>query len=53
MNTSVQVPSGSHARTRPSPVAGSAGEVIGATSSSLPNMNWFGTSYAAGSSGWS
>ena len=41
---SIPVPSGSHAVTRPRPVDRSIGEVIGATSSSVPNMNWCGTS---------
>ena len=44
VKTSTQVPSGSQAVTRPRPVAGSTGVVIGATSSSVPNMNWCGTS---------
>ena len=37
-------PSGSQARDGAEAGRGSAGVVIGATSSSLPNMNWFGTS---------
>ena len=44
MKTSIQVPGGSHACTDPRSVTGSRGAVIGATSSSEPNANWFGTS---------
>src|SRR4051812_6333401 len=48
---SIQAPSGSQARTSPRRVARSRGAVTGATSSSDPNPNWFGTVYARGSRG--
>ena len=41
---SIHVPGGSQARTDPRSVTVSRGVVIGATSSSEPNANWFGTS---------
>ncbi len=48
---SIQLPSGSQALTPPSSVCGSAGVVIGATSSSVPKLNWFGTSIRLGGVG--
>src|SRR3954466_6358550 len=48
---SIQAPSGSQARTSPRRVTRSRGAVTGATSSSDPNPNWFGTVYARGSRG--
>src|SRR3954453_21028190 len=47
----IQAPSGSQARTSPRRVTRSRGVVTGATSSSDPNPNWFGTVYARGSRG--